>query len=32
MAFRDPDLVKYSNYIKLSKVLSTIKCVKCLID
>jgi len=32
MAFRDLDLVKHSNYIKLSKVLNTIKCVKCLVD
>ena len=30
MAFHDLDLVKYSNYIKLSKVLSIIKCAKCL--
>ena len=32
MAFRDLDLVKYSNYIKLSKVFSTIKYVKYLIN
>ena len=32
MAFRDLDLVKYSNYVKLNKVLNTIKCVKCFID
>jgi len=32
MAFRDPDLVKNSNYIKLSKVPSTIKYVKYLVD
>ena len=32
MAFRNPDLVKRGNYIKLSKILSTIECVKCLID
>ena len=32
IAFRDPDLVKYSNYIKFSKVLSTIECVKCFIN
>jgi len=29
MAFRNPDPVKRSNYIKLSKVLSTTECVKC---
>ena len=28
MAFRNPNLVKRSNYIKLNKVLSTIKYVK----
>jgi len=32
IAFRDPDLVKHSNYVKLSKVLSTIECVKYLTD
>ena len=32
MAFRDPDLVKRSNYIKLSKVLSAIEYVKYLAD
>ena len=32
MAFRDPDLVKRGNYIKLSKILGSIKCVKCLAD
>ena len=32
MAFRDLDLVKRGNYIKLSKAFSTIECVKCLTD
>ena len=32
IAFYNLDLVKYSNYIKLSKVLNTIKYVKCLTD
>ena len=32
MAFRDLDLVKHSNYVKLSKVFSTIKYVKYLAD
>ena len=32
MAFCDPDLVKRGNYVKLNKVLSTIKYVKCLAD
>ena len=32
IAFRDLDLVKRGNYIKFSKVFSTIKYVKCLID
>ena len=32
MAFCNLDLVKRGNYIKLSKVLNTIKCVKCLAD
>ena len=32
MAFRDLDLIKHGNYIKLSKVLSTIECVKCFMD
>jgi hypothetical protein len=31
-AFYNPDLVKYSNYIKFSKVLNAIKYIKCLID
>ena len=32
IAFYNLDLVKCGNHIKLSKVLSTIECVKCLID
>jgi len=32
MAFRNPDLVKRSNYIKLSKVLSTIEYIKYFTD
>ena len=32
MAFRDPDLVKHGNYIKLSKVLGTIEYVKYFAD
>ena len=32
MAFRDLDLVKRSNYIKLNKVFNTIKYVKYLTD
>jgi hypothetical protein len=32
MALRNLDLVKRSNYIKFSKVLSTIEYVKCLAD
>ena len=32
MAFRNLDLVKRGNYIKLSKVLNTIKYVKYLTD
>jgi len=32
MAFRNLDLVKRSNYIKLSKVLSTIEYIKYLAD
>ena len=32
MAFYNLDLVEYSNYIKLNKVLSTIKYIKDLVD
>jgi len=32
MAFHNPDLIKRSNYIKFSEVLSAIECVKCLIN
>ena len=32
MAFCNPDPVKRGNYIKLSKVLGTIECVKCFIE
>jgi hypothetical protein len=32
MALYNPDLVKRSNYIKFSKVLSTVECIKCFAD
>ena len=32
IAFYNLDLIKHSNHIKLNKVFSAIKCLKCLTD